>query len=197
MHIVLLILGLIAVCVIASLAVRTIGCNCYECGRRMAYFDELAEPDKREILTHFEQIEERRPNASAIFVCTRCRVVHDDFSGEERSLDADGRSYCKVCNGVVQKVVGRIRLRGPAGHGDLRSDAGRDAGSPSRAPTDGVGDQDGDSTPGNYVAWLYRCHLCGTHYAWLPFGESGYKFFTPFTDKDLLDRARDICMGRI
>ena len=44
-----------------------------------------------------------------LFVCLDCMTVHDDFSGEKRSMDVDtaggfliARTYCKVCNYLMQ-----------------------------------------------------------------------------------------------
>ena len=90
---------------LAYVFVRKVGCNCPECSVRMAFFSEVPEEEKREILDYFEKYESRRPREDRLLVCPKCGLVYDDFSGEGRSLDADERSECKVCGKSVEVMA--------------------------------------------------------------------------------------------
>ncbi len=112
LEILLLLLGItVALGAIARFVVRGVGLPCQFCeNRKVSRFDELAESQRRALLRYFRLHEAREPDASGIFACLNCMTVHDDFSGEKRSMDVDtagfggvlARSYCKVCNNLIQ-----------------------------------------------------------------------------------------------
>jgi hypothetical protein len=85
--------------------VRAIGVPCQFCrNRKLTYFDELSLDESAAILEYFRSHERRTPDTEGVFVCTECRTVHDDFSGEKRSMDVDAfstRTFCKVCNAIM------------------------------------------------------------------------------------------------
>ena len=98
---------LLAIAVLAGVAwlvVRWISFPCHFCNVRVKRFDEVPEKDRDQILAYFQQHEDREPDASALFVCTNCRSVHDDFSGQKasREINAYGcTTFCKVCGRVI------------------------------------------------------------------------------------------------
>ena len=71
---------------------RLVGWDCHECGTKVQSFGEIAPDRQEEILRYFRIHEKRDPDTSAIFVCGRCLMVYDDFSGEKKSWSGDDRS---------------------------------------------------------------------------------------------------------
>ena len=192
MHIVYLALGLTALMVVLKLIVRKIGCNCHECGRRMAFFNEVGDDDQREILRYFEEFEKRTPDTSGMFVCCHCGIVYDDFSGEKRSMAGDLTSYCKVCNGLVAPMD-RYVMRGllpefRKANPEL-AEKGADCLNCGRKPIIG------DCVFCDAKLKLFGCHKCAAVYAWMPATGGQLKFLVPLTDKELLDRVSDIYLG--
>ena len=191
LHIVLIVLALLSFILISKLAVRKIGCNCHECGKRMAYFDEMDEEDQREILAYFRDYEEREPDTSAIYVCRTCEFVYDDFSGEQRSMEGDERSYCKVCNGFVMYMGSYIRRgwyqRFREANAELTK-TGVECLNCRRSDRCMLCDTERK---------LFGCHQCLALYAWVPVGERGFKFFVPLAKRELLERVSEIGLGRM
>ena len=105
----LLLIGLIIFLILLGLFLRkvvhVIGLSCQFCEhRRTTPFAELAPTDRENLLTYFQDHEKRDPDITGIFACESCKTVYDDFSGEKKSMDADGmrlRTFCKVCNSLM------------------------------------------------------------------------------------------------
>ncbi len=91
---------------VGKIAVRVVGAPCQFCeNRKLTRFGQLPSSKRRPILGYFRSHEGRDPDTSAVFVCVDCMTVHDDFSGEKRSMDIDmgvARTFCKVCNALMQ-----------------------------------------------------------------------------------------------
>ena len=106
----LLFLGIIAAPgVIIKIAVRAAGVPRQFCANcKASRFEQLSVPQQGALLLqYFRHHEGRDPDRSAMFACQSCMTVYDDFSGEKRSMDIDAlgvvaRSFCKVCNQLIQ-----------------------------------------------------------------------------------------------
>ncbi len=100
----LAIAGLVALLVGVKYLVRWIGFPCQFCMKKVIQFTQLPQADQASILRYFREHEGRDPDRSGLFVCTHCRTVHDDFSGELASRDVDRygcRTFCKVCGRLL------------------------------------------------------------------------------------------------
>lgn len=113
----LVFLGIIVVvAAVAKILIRAVGAPCQFCeNRKLARFTRLSAPQQHSVLSYFRAHEGREPDLSSVFVCLDCKTVHDDFSGEKRSMDMDmisapvggvsvslARTFCKVCNALMQ-----------------------------------------------------------------------------------------------
>ncbi len=93
-------LAVLAVGIPAKLLVNWIRFPCQFCNEKIELFKRIDFYEQRDILDYFRQYENREPDQGGLFVCTKCRTVHDDFSGEKKSWDVDTygcRTFCKVC----------------------------------------------------------------------------------------------------
>lgn len=188
--VVLLVGGMILVLMglLAYVFVRKVGCNCPECSVRMAFFSEVPEEEKREILDYFEKYESRRPREDRLLVCPKCGLVYDDFSGEGRSLDADERSECKVCGKSVEVMaqyiisgeITQMREANP----EIKALNIECLNCRRRVITEA------DCTLCDTPNKLYACRACRTFYAWIrPHKSRRHKFFAALTKDRLLDQA--------
>jgi len=84
--------------------VRWVSFPCQFCSAKVKTFDQVNAEDRAGILAYFHEHERREPDEGGLFVCTNCKTVHDDFSGEKKSWDADAyscRTFCKVCGRMM------------------------------------------------------------------------------------------------
>jgi hypothetical protein len=100
--ILILIAGFIVLVAAVNFTVEFIGVHCQFCVKqKLIPFKKLSVTQQQSILHYFEIYEKRMPAVNSIFVCSTCKSVFDDFSGEKRSMDIDAitcRVWCKVCN---------------------------------------------------------------------------------------------------
>ena len=92
--------GVVFIIVVWLIIMRTTPQYCCNCHKKVKRFPELAEGQQLLIREHFLEQENRQVDESGVFVCLHCRYMHDDFSGEKHSRQAD-RSYTQLPNGKV------------------------------------------------------------------------------------------------
>ncbi len=102
------------------------GVMCSFCGHpRAAPIRELDYLIVDFIMSYFEQYENREADKDGIYVCEKCGIVFDDFSGEKQSGEPDAgpapagvdlpagvcacRSYCKAC-GQLMLGISKVGL---------------------------------------------------------------------------------------
>ena len=186
----LLVAGVLAVLFALRWIIRRIGCNCHICGYRMNYFSELSIQDQREILGYFRIHEKRDPDTSAFFVCMRCSIVYDDFSGEKRSMDGDNRSLCKICNSPSVWYMASRMIPGEIGR--FR---GKNAGliknieclRCERNPMDVS-----DCVLCDTAIKVTGCRQCHTLYTWSTYKGGKYKYLVPLTGRAVLKECNDM-----
>jgi hypothetical protein len=116
-HIVFSIVLLAVVIVFVKWLMRT-AIMCQFCGNPdCKVWDRVPQAQRDSILSYFREHEKREPDTSGIFVCDKCNTVFDDFSGEKANREVDVgsagrgprgrsivtcRSWCKVCNNMMQ-----------------------------------------------------------------------------------------------
>ena len=96
--------GLVLIVAFCRLLVRWFSFPCQFCGAKMKEFTQLTPEAQAGLLLYFKKVEKRVPDTSAIFTCTQCRYVQDDFSGEKLSRDIDSggcRLFCKACGHLL------------------------------------------------------------------------------------------------
>lgn len=182
---------------LACLLRRTIGCDCHRCGNSMTAFKWLPDADQRAILEHFEKVERRTPDTTAIFACGVCGTVYDDFSGEKKSLDGDNISICKVCGkpwvGYLGSFVSLV----------MYEDVYRRLVEANKKFVDKIEclrcerkpkDSD-DCISCDTPLKVTGCRYCSTLYLWGPLERSKYKFLLPLTEQTILARAEDPTPG--
>ena len=113
----LVFLGMIVVLAAAAkMLTRAVGAPCQFCENlKLTPFTQLPVQQQRSVLSYFRAHEDREPDLNSVFVCLDCKTVHDDFSGDKRSMDMDmissplsgasvslARTFCKVCNALMQ-----------------------------------------------------------------------------------------------
>lgn len=103
-------IAIMAVLVVVALLLRPvvkwISFPCQFCNAKVKVLDQVSAEDQAGILAYFHQHERREPDKGGVFVCTNCKTVHDDFSGEKRSRDTDAyscKTFCKVCGRIMYR----------------------------------------------------------------------------------------------
>ncbi len=165
--------------------VQLIGAPCDRCNVRLTRFDALSAGEKVEILSHFRLREKREPATNAVFVCRPCNMVHDDFSGVQRSMTADSGSICKVCGQPYVRHLGALwattEVQGfIADNKDLVADV-----ECLRCPR-----QIKDCALCDAPTQVTGCRHCHTLLAWQP-GEGRFRYLTALTDRPLLASVQD------
>lgn len=116
-YVLLGIAGLLALGLGLRRFVELIGFPCQFCGEKIRTFRRLDAPTQAAILEYFHEHERREPDRSGLFVCMGCRTVHDDFSGEKASWDADAYgcvTFCKACLATIRQCEpGREDIKCP------------------------------------------------------------------------------------
>ena len=107
---VILPLALILSGIVIWFLIKNAGRPCPMCGAPdITSFAKLDHNQRNDIYRYFDQVERRRFRQTHIFVCPKCKTVHDDFSGEKRSRDLDMigmlkpacTSFCKCCGKIL------------------------------------------------------------------------------------------------
>jgi len=171
---------------------RLVGWDCHECGTKVQSFGEIAPDRQEEILRYFRIHEKRDPDTSAIFVCGRCLMVYDDFSGEKKSWSGDDRSLCKICNSLSVWYLGNAVITGEvAEFRETNSEWVKEIECLrcERKPIPG------DCVLCDTAIKPTGCRNCQTLYIWRQFEPSKYKFLVPLTDKAILQSSTDLTMG--
>jgi len=182
---------------LACLLRRAVGCDCHNCGNTMTAFRRLPDTDQRSILEHFEKVERRTPDTTAIFACGTCGTVYDDFSGEKKSLDGDNVSICKTCGQPWVVHLG-LFISLP-----MYQDAYRQIVETNKKFVDTIEClrcqrrplSSADCIACDTPLKVTGCRYCSTLYLWGPLEGSKYKFLLPLTDRKVLARAEDPTMG--
>ena len=98
--------GLLVGGILLKLVVRWMSFPCQFCDTKVKALNQVSPEDQAGILAYFHDHERREPDKGGVFVCTNCRTVHDDFSGEKKSRDVDMyscRTFCKVCGRIIAR----------------------------------------------------------------------------------------------
>jgi len=92
--------GLLTAGIVLKFLGRWVSFPCQFCDAKVKSLDQLTPQEQQSILSYFREHERREPDQDGVFVCTSCKTVHGDFSGETQSRDVDPyscRTFCKVC----------------------------------------------------------------------------------------------------
>ena len=82
--------------------------RCQVCNTSVKSVGDLEATERDRVLSYFVRREGREAEKKAVYVCTECGRVYDDFSGERQSREQDRYyhiSFCKAC-GQLMHVAG-------------------------------------------------------------------------------------------
>ena len=147
--------GLLFIAVLFWVIIRTVPDFCQNCHKELTRFFRLSPNEQDKIRSYFKEHEDRDIDEDGVFVCSHCKFVHDDFSGEKHSRNTDHAHSIEV-NGVVYKSAHWKTLCKVCGLLVSACD------------------------PANPDI---KCRACETYYHWLLDEESGYYFFRIIGDK--------------
>jgi hypothetical protein len=157
---------------------------------------ELAPEQQQEVVRYFRLHEKRDPDESAIFVCDRCCMVYDDFSGEKKSMSGDDRSICKVCGAPSVWYLGDAVRTGRLPEFVEANPELVEGIECLRCERGGIGTSAACVFCDTAVK-VTGCRRCQTLYAWRQPESSKYRFLVPLTDKPILQRCVDRSMGGV
>ena len=107
LHLAVIIALLVGVIVVMVILARRRAQPCAFCENgRLIPFAKLPPERQSTILAYYRDHEHREPEVHALFVCSDCRMVRDDFSWEMRSWDINVWTYvalCKVCDHAMTR----------------------------------------------------------------------------------------------
>ncbi|MHC4250572.1 MAG: hypothetical protein ACYS9X_15705 [Planctomycetota bacterium] len=99
----LVVVGLLIV--VAKIIMEKARFPCQYCNKFVDALWDMPNDYQGKVVSFLREREGRDPDVKGIFLCERCRIVYDDFSGEKASRDPDPfygyAAFCKVCWGVM------------------------------------------------------------------------------------------------
>ena len=169
------------------------GCCCHECGTKMQPFEKLPDSDKADILEYFRRFEDREPDEEGIFACGHCLLVYDDFSGEQRTMDGDERSFCKVCNSAGVSYIGPMVVSGELEKFQERNKNLIEQIECLRCQRKPLGIW--DCIPCDTEIKITACRRCYSVYAQMPANGSRYRFHVLLSDREIIKDPADSKWG--
>jgi hypothetical protein len=99
----LVVVGLLIV--VAKVIMEKARFRCQYCNKVVEALWDTPEDLQRKVVSFLHEREDRDPDVKGIFLCRKCRIVYDDFSGEKASRDPDPfygyAAFCKVCRAIM------------------------------------------------------------------------------------------------
>ncbi len=187
--IILFVLIIVVLGIAGRWAKNFFGCCCHECGTKMQPFEKLPDDDKADILEYFRRFEDREPREEGIFACGNCRLVYDDFSGEESSMDGDEMSFCKVCHSYGVSYIGPMVASGELEKFQERNKNLIEQIECLRCQRKPMGEY--DCVPCDTEIKITACRRCYSLYAQMFVNGSRYRFQVLLSDKGVVKKSPD------